>query len=231
MRGWNEKSIEWYLRAGEYSQYPRLVLDEIIPHLEADMTVLDIGCGPGLYALALSPLVKKIYAMDRQKIVLDTLAGHSKASNISYLHEDWPNTTLRGPVDVIISAFGSGQTMNSKEGITAMLNLKPKLIFLVAPGDYTPPFGWHADKFSESADRTTDLLTELGLHYATQHLRIDFGQPVRDWEEASDFLSSFLRISPTQALEHAQNIAVQHPWGLYLPNPRNAVIIKVKDPQ
>lgn len=232
MRGWDSKTINWYARAGKWSQYPSAILAEITPQLQRHHTVLDIGCGPGLYALALAPLVKEVLALDSKGIVLEALeklAQHQNLTNIRCLQETWPDVKIETPVDIILSAFSGGQVMNSRHSLTSILKLGAGTVYLVAPGTYRPPFAWTQHReISAHASTTMDLLEQMDIAYTRQDLTIDFGQPVADWSEAEEFLSYFLRIPRPQALEHGRRIATPHRQGLYLPNPRNVVLIKIQ---
>lgn len=231
MRCWNEKTIDWYLRAGMESEYPAKVLAEIMPHLESRHTVLDIGSGPGLYALAVAPVVEEVLAVERDAKVLDTLsavAWDRGLRNIRCINAAWPGESIEKKVHVIISAFGSGEIMTTAESIAAMLDLNPEAVFLVAPGQYMPPFGAeHGTNTHPDAGDTLRLLEKMGVAYNTKHILLDFGQPVRNMAEATEFLAGFLHISHQEAREHAGKIARPHGDGLYLPNHRNVVLISV----
>jgi len=231
MRGWNAKTIDWYLRAGEHSQYPRKILAEILPELRPYQRVLDIGCGPGLWALAMAPQVAEILALDRQSIVLDILDSLTKQRGLTNIHSqrgNWPQIEVDN-ADVVLSAFSSGGVMNSPGSIQKMLDLQPEAIYLVAPGKYSPPFAWkpHADHHPD-ANLTLEILGKMDIAYSQKLLEVDFGQPVRDEEEAAEFLAGFLNISREKAWRHGQRIARPHPAGLYLPNPRNVVLITIQ---
>ncbi len=229
MKGWSAKAIDWYLRAGEHSQYPRLILAQILPRLNKGDTVLDIGCGPGVYALALAPLVIKVLALDKDPVVLDSLtrqADSRSLGNIACLPYVWPHSPIEEQVDVIICALGSGEIM-TRDGLMAMLALETRLIFLVAPGQYLPPFGWqwHRLRPAANAEATLALLDQLNVCYSAQAISLDFGQPVRDMDEAAEFLANFLDIPLSLAGKQAQAIALPHAHGLYLPNRRNLTLI------
>lgn len=233
MRGWSQKTIDWYLRAGEHSQYPRLILEQILPRLSPGHTVLDIGCGPGVYALALAPYVDRVLALDKDPQVLDNLARLSdsrRLGNIVCLPYVWPHAPIGEKVDVIICALGSGEIMTSKEGLKAIFALGPKLVFLVAPGQYLPPFGWqpHRKRPAADAEDTLALLDQFNVSYSAQAISLDFGQPVGDMSEAAEFLAHFLDIPPFLAWKQAQAIALPHAHGLWLPNRRNMALITLE---
>lgn len=232
MRRWNEKTIAWYLRAGESSEYPAKVLAHIMPRLRPRHTVLDIGCGPGLYALAMAPAVGEVLAVDRDAQVLDTLratAQNRGLDNIRCLNATWP-TAIKDEVHVIISALGSGEIMTTQASIAAMLEHEPEAVFLIAPGRYIPPFGTEREANTNShpdAEDTTRILEQMGIAYSRKDILLDFGQPVEDMDEAVEFLADFLRIAPGAAREHAEKIAQPRGRGVYLPNPRNVVLISL----
>lgn len=231
MRSWSKKTIDWYLRAGEHSQYPRLILEQILPRISPEHTVLDIGCGPGVYALALAPHVAQVLALDKDPGVLDNLAclaDSRRLGNIACLHYVWPHALIE-KADVIICALGSGEIM-SKDGLKAIFALIPQLVFLVAPGQYLSPFGWkrHRKRPATNAEDTLALLDRLNASYSAQAISLDFGQPVRDMAEAAEFLADFLDIPQALAQKHAQAIALPHAHGLYLPNRRNLTLITLE---
>lgn len=230
MKAWNPKTIDWYLRAGELSQYPRLILEQIIPRLRAGDTVLDIGCGPGAYALALAPYVTRFLALDKDQEVLNNLAKIAEGrglKNIDCLPFTWPHAPISQEVDVVICAFGSGEIMTGKDNLQAMFFLKPRLIFLVAPGSYLPPFGWqqHRRRPAPEGKDTMAQLDTLNIQYTLQTFSLDFGQPVRTMAEGTEFLAQFLGLPISQAKKQAQAIALPHKDGYYLPNRRNVHLI------
>lgn len=231
MKTWSPKAIDWYMRAGECSDYPRLILDRILPQVRPTDAVLDIGCGPGVYALALAPYVQLVLALDRERQAVDSLAAQAASrgiSNITCLHQTWPNYRLPSPkIDVAISALASGEIMTGQRSIMALVGLKPRLTFLVAPGQYLPPFGWeqHRQRSACHGGDTQNFLGQLGIRYTAEDINLDFGQPVKDMAEAVEFLAAFLKIPAADARQQARAIAKPHRLGLYLPSRRNLQLI------
>ena len=235
MNSWCEQKIDWYLRAGEHSQYPSLILEEVLPWLKPEYTVLDIGCGPGVYSLTISPFVKQVLALDKDQHALNALAVQAEErhlNNISCLHQEWPQVNLGHKVDVVIGALGSGKIMTETKSLEVITTLGPQLAFLVAPGKYLPPFGWkqHRPKSAVTGKDTLSLLTQLGVNFNSKAISLDFGQPVKDMAEATEFLARFLKISPDLARGQAHSIARPHSHGLFLPNRRNLILIRLEPP-
>lgn len=64
-----------------------IIVEQILlPHLKLDYQVLDIGCGPGFLAKAVSKHVKLVYACDISKGVLECAGIINNASNIRYIY-------------------------------------------------------------------------------------------------------------------------------------------------
>ncbi|MTI94140.1 MAG: methyltransferase domain-containing protein [Firmicutes bacterium] len=237
MKQWTEESLAWYIEAGRRSQYPKAILDKLRPHLRSDDVLLDIGSGPGLYALALYQEIKEIYNLDSQGLALEFLRGQAKAmgaNNIHIVEGVWPDADFQRSVDVVLAAFSSGQVMRDAASIRKMLALGPRMLVFVAPAKTGKKF--FRDRSSrDNGDRrpahqqTLDILTELGLTYSCEELDIDFGQPVANLEEAAAFLSEQLRIDALKARQHAEKIGFPTDYGWYLPNPRHTALIIVKN--
>jgi 2-polyprenyl-3-methyl-5-hydroxy-6-metoxy-1,4-benzoquinol methylase len=66
--------------------YHSLVLDALPPDCER---VLDVGCGEGLLALALSRRVRRVTAIDRHAPTLELAQQHASADNIDYVLGDF----------------------------------------------------------------------------------------------------------------------------------------------
>lgn len=235
MRGWSKQSLDWYISAGQQSQYPREVLKSILPSLKPRDSVLDIGCGPGLFVLPIAPLVREVFALDRQHSALAVLrqqASLKALENITCILGDWPGDWPQQKVDVVISAFSGSQVMVRKDSLEKILLSAQREVWLAAPGTDTPPFQCTVPQGSHpNGQGTIALLRELGSKFSSQELTIDFGQPVSTPEEGSEFLSQFLNISPEQAKEHFAQVAQARPWGWYLPNPRNVILIHIQKQQ
>jgi predicted TPR repeat methyltransferase len=61
------------------------IFEQILkPHMHPEFHVLDYGCGPGFLAKAVSSFVKKVYAVDISRGVLECAKILDAATNIEY---------------------------------------------------------------------------------------------------------------------------------------------------
>ena len=73
-----------------------------------ESNVLDIGCGPGTYALPLSSMVSHITALDHAEEmirVLTDLTEERNIANISPLCARWEESDFNGEFDFVLAAF------------------------------------------------------------------------------------------------------------------------------
>jgi SAM-dependent methyltransferase len=68
------------------SSRERIINQLLVPHLKPDYRVLDIGCGPGFLAKAVSRHAKMVYACDISLGVLECARAINGASNIRYIY-------------------------------------------------------------------------------------------------------------------------------------------------
>lgn len=91
--------------------------------IENGQTVLDFGCGEGHYSITVSGIAEKVYAMDKDKGVLDTLKETSMLygiKNIELLNEDTKIPLNDTTIDVVLcyDVLHYGDTTKRKEIFT-----------------------------------------------------------------------------------------------------------------
>ena len=70
---WTSETIENYKQASEYSSFHKKLAVLAEPYLDRQWTMADLGCGPGLLSLQLSPMVGKITAIDDDELAISDL--------------------------------------------------------------------------------------------------------------------------------------------------------------
>lgn len=76
--------------------------------LTDDASLLDIGCGPGLFAIPLSRHVRTVYGMDASAGMLDRLAHFAESegsTNVRPLHSDWEDFIPEQKYDIAFASL------------------------------------------------------------------------------------------------------------------------------
>ena len=102
---WNKKAKEMNnkIHNGTYND----TIEEKVK-LEEVEDILDVGCGPGTFALRFAPKVKKVYAFDFSENMLDALEKNAKKlnlTNIETIQKDIEGTWENVPVcDIVLAS-------------------------------------------------------------------------------------------------------------------------------
>lgn len=143
--------------------YRQVYSDTIVKseqYLNADQTVLDIGCGSGIITIALAKSVKRIYATDTAEKMIEIArnkAAEAKFENIEFFVADlfdsrWEN----GSFDVVMAYNVLGYVKNTDAFLKKISQLmKPNGIFLSTTDC------WGEKK--TDAGRTQAFLSKIGL--------------------------------------------------------------------
>ena len=67
---WTRQSIKWFMDASDYTGYHKNLADKIIPFLDEDHTLCDVGCGLGCLDIFLASEVARITAIDSNAEVM-----------------------------------------------------------------------------------------------------------------------------------------------------------------
>jgi SAM-dependent methyltransferase len=103
-----DRSAERYT-GDNYSNIRASIIDDLFKMdiLNDETAVLDIGCGPGLFALPFAECVKKVYCVDSSIPMIDRLVsnmGKIGVENIEVRHSTWESLD---PIDGVDVAFTS----------------------------------------------------------------------------------------------------------------------------
>lgn len=107
---WSHVSKSYRLRI----QFESKIIGEIIRILlcedviTKESFVLDIGCGPGTFAIPLARLAAHVFALDPARKMLDTLmdeAQHQGLSNLTPLCQRWEKSCFKKEFDLALASF------------------------------------------------------------------------------------------------------------------------------
>jgi len=122
---------DWNNRDSYVSQ----VFRKIEQKIEPDFTVVDIGCGPGTFAVPLAQKVKKVAAVDISSSMLNLAqknAIQKNIYNIDYIHKDWEKLIVGKDIDrhdVVIASRCLGG-LNLKEKLLNLNQMANKAVYL-----------------------------------------------------------------------------------------------------
>ncbi len=219
-KGWRNKGPkEWDAKASSFAArnksavYIDLFL-ALLP-LEPNMSVLDVGSGPGTLALPISGKVASVTAIDFSKEmleILNNLALEEKISNITTLHcaweDDWQAKGIR-PHDIAIAS----RAMGVKDLATALKKIDAiatRYVFLSDRIGATPfdmaAFAKVGRPFAAGPDYiyTVNMLYSLGIHPNISVLTLDREITFSSMEEAMrsySWMFSDITADETVALE------------------------------
>ena len=97
--------ISFMADASDYGNYYNELAAFLSGLLDASWTVCDAGCGIGQLSVALSPLVKKVVAIDRSVAATDYMKNRISSAaveNVEVLAEDFDNLPAERRFDAMI---------------------------------------------------------------------------------------------------------------------------------
>ena len=202
---------EQFKKFEDFEETARAIIDAV--GLEKNSTVIDIGCGTGLFVLHAAKLCRKVYAVDISKEMLNICRRKAKeqglgnihychAGFLTYEHED-------GPVDAVVSTKALHHLPDFWKS-AALLRirqiLKPKgkfylqdLVYSFEPKDYSKALSeWIEEVVSvQGPDFRPRIETAIRQEYKTfgwtmEGLLEKAGFEIETIDYQNDFLATFL---------------------------------------
>ncbi|MBT8329324.1 MAG: class I SAM-dependent methyltransferase [Desulfofustis sp.] len=171
-KDWDKKARAFAGRTRE-SPYVGLFLSQIKLHPE--LSVLDVGCGPGTLALPIATQVRRVTAIDYSQGMLDLLnreAATQEIKNVSTVHCGWEDEWSEfgvEPHDVVIASRSmnipdlSGALQKLGRYATSTIHVVER----IAPSPFDPnAFAALGREFKSGPDYiyTVNMLYQLGIH-------------------------------------------------------------------
>ncbi len=199
-KAWPNKSPkDWDAKAESFSSrnksaaYVRLFL-ALLP-LEANMSILDIGSGPGTLAIPIADKVRSVTAIDfssRMLQVLNNLASNAEITNIQTLQcaweDDWQAKGLQ-PHDIAIASRAMG-VKDLKSALKKIDSYASRYVFLSDRIGSTPfdpkAFSAIGRHFAAGPDYiyTVNMLYTMGIYANVSVLNLESELTFTSLEEA-----------------------------------------------
>jgi len=194
MNKWDEKAKN-YARYSTCANSFEASVMEVLNKLEIDFknkSVLDVGCGTGVYTLKIAQLATSVIGIDFSKKMLEVLNGGAKKLNIKNLktyHSTWDDYDLNNQIyDIAICTMSPAvKTQEQLEKFDKSAKTKIYLgwagvrdntviddLFLAHNSTYTPPNG---------AKRVKKWLQTKGIKYQLENFE-ELKIKIRSFKEA-----------------------------------------------
>ena len=184
---WNDEMIRYLSAASEYGRFNEEIASRIAARLPKSARVCDAGCGLGYLSLALSPLCKKVTAVDASDKALAVLRRNLAAagiSNVEPVRGDLFSMTPEEPYDAMVFCF-FGSTEDTLAAVRAQCRGKA---FLIKKHWDTHRFTLKQrplEKFT--FENTCAELDRLRVPYETEVFPLEMGQPLRSLADGEAF--------------------------------------------
>lgn len=171
----------WDEKAKTYARFKGKLLPlqkEIFAYLKElgidfkDKTIIDIGCGTGVWTLHLAKKASEIYALDGSKAMLEILENDSKTlglKNLQFCHANFADFAFTKSFDIAFLTMSAA--LQTKQDYEKFLNLGKERIHLSwadeRKSDFLTPI-FEAFKLSSSKNKEAnlqDFLEENGVEF------------------------------------------------------------------
>lgn len=134
---WNCISKAYHYRNEQERGLVTKVIDLISQEglINKESRVLDIGCGPGTYALPLAPIVSHITAIDIAEEMLSVLTEQAKECdirNIFPLYARWEECDFDSEFDFVLASYSPA--IRTAESVLKMNKASRKYASIITPG-------------------------------------------------------------------------------------------------
>jgi SAM-dependent methyltransferase len=247
LRIWTDEQIDYYFKGIKYSDYPRIFWKKILEEIKAYHSLIDIGCGPGAFALAAARAGMAVQAVDISEKNLEALKNKCRKmrlENMTTIYGNWLDVEVKN-ADVCISAYSFGGDIGTIGGIKKILQYTNKIAYFITPyekiktdflsKDLYQKIGKTPTAFSSDYTDLLRIFNELGQQVEFEVVEYDFGMPLESDNEATLgkcalFLCEKLELdeglNPTELMrKHLRDIITIRNGMYWVPNPRKSVII------
>ena len=241
---WTQEQINNYYLGIKYSDYPSVFWEKIQPQISGFTSFIDIGCGPGAFAIKASEAGLDVQAVDLNKKHLKALKIYIDKFNlkeVKIINGEWPDVDIRRS-DVSVCGYSLGGKIGTISGIEKILNNTNKLAFFIVPHDNEQTDFMSKDlykqlkiqppQFGGSYIDTLEIFDKLNENVTFEIIENDFGMPINNKNDIikfTEYLCDKLGIPDIELMKDniEENIIVRNGL-LWIPNLRKSAMITWK---
>lgn len=188
---WNAEKVRFMEDAAAWGDFHARLAAELAPYLPRDGHVCDAGCGTGHLALALSPYVKRVTAVDVSAQALALLTENCRkrgAANIDIRCGDIARLPPEQPYDAMVFCFFG----HIEEILTISAAQCRGTVLAIMRND-----GCHRFSAAQGAvrhggyPRGAAELTARGIPFHAVERELPMGQPFRNFDDARRFFALY----------------------------------------
>lgn len=225
LHGWTEESCIWYDTASEYTGYHDRLAAMILRHLRPEYSCCEIACGTGNLARKLARRTAAFTANDVDSRAVAFLSDKLRSPgepDVEVLLGKWQDQLAGRHFDALIMSYCSIKKSEWPE----IKDLAGKKFIAVLPADRRMNTdGPDPERLGSLAEFSVFLESE-GVPYTEEPVRIEFGQPFSDMDEARRYVRHYYRLEGEDLDRFTEmKVARQADGTLYFPKKKDAVLI------
>jgi len=209
---WTDRTVAWYRRADQRSDYAASVLEALGPALDACRDALDVGAGFGALALPLARQLESVTALEPSAAMARSLreaAAASGLANVTVIEAAWGEAPVRQH-DLVVCAHVGGLLAGDSPFLHDVQSVARRLVALVRDmparaGDdkffyreLYPALLGRPYEHCCRADDTVAGLERLGIRPKVTTIEYSSDQPFGSLEEACDFWMTYMGLEGEQ---------------------------------
>lgn len=203
---WTDRTVAWYRRADERSDYAARVLGALGPALDGCQDALDVGAGFGALALPLARRLESVTGLEPSPAMARSLRAAAAASdlaNVAVIEAAWGEVPVRRH-DLVVCAHVGGLLAGDSPFLLHAERVARRLVAFVrdlpaGPGDdkffyreLYPALLGRSYEHRCRADDTVAGLERLGIRPTVTPIEYSSDQPFDSLEEACDFWMTYM---------------------------------------
>ena len=239
---WSENDIFFYYLGLKYSDYPKKIWERIKKENRDFTSILDVGCGPGIFSLIAIEDNYKVQAVDINKNHLDALLNKSpKKENLTLIYSDWIDAAVE-KADITICAYSLSGSISTQQGINKIIDNSKQAAYFISfvnpektdflTAELFKKLSIAPKSYPSSNDNLEFLFNCSNDDVRIEKINYDFGIPYFDdipSEKYIEFISKKTGIDDTELLKnHLENIVIERNGLRWLPNPKESLFITWK---
>ena len=208
---WTARTVAWYRRALDRSDYVSRVLGTIEPLLAGVRSALDVGAGCGALALPLAERIPRVTALEPGPAMAAALleeAGKRGLRSLTLIEAAWGETAVP-PHDLVLCAHVGELTRPEAPFLRDAARWARRWVVIVRDREAESDKFFFQELYPALLDRPyqggcdyRDMLGGLaaaGIHPEVAAVDYRSDQPFTDLDEACDFYEAYLGVSGPEA--------------------------------